>query len=541
VARGEDFSKLNAKPEMKNASTMRSQWEISPTRRFLHRLLSWRIQRRLLLLLGAAVTLTALFYAEETWRGRRAWLAHRQELTRQGVAVDLALLAPGEVPKHSNLAEAPFFRPLFERVLTAEGLTWKDSEGRKRLHSFVAPARQARGHPPECAFGSVEYDCWTGFDACLRFYLNRDPETPELEGETDAARLLAYMQKYDAAFQELAQAAWEHPACRFPVDYTHEIPFAVLLPHLSPLRGITDVLSLRAITRLELRQVEEAFADLELGLRLSQGVADEPTLPSLMVRLGTLSRNLQVIREGIARQAWTEAHLKTIERRLGRINLLSEGKRALRGERAMGVQIVDFLRRHGWCDPSELGYITGLSDPALVWLRLVPDGWFYRNMLNLSQFHEQYTMAAIEVRTGRVDPTIVEELAPALNKLPWRPSTVFVKSLISDLTHITRRIAQTQAYVDAAKMACALERYRLAGQSTPVSLESLTPTFLPEIPLDVMDGQPLRYQPAKDGAYTLYSVGWNQKDDGGVRGWSGEGPKATLDSTKGDWVWSVGK
>jgi hypothetical protein len=233
--------------------------------------------------------------------------------------------------------------------------------------------------------------------------------------------------------------------------------------------------------------------------------------------------------------------LKTIERRLGRINLLSEAKRALRGERAMGVQIIDFLRRQGWYDPSELGQVTGFSDPALAWLRLVPDGWFYRNMLNLSQLHEQYTLAAIEVPNGRVDPTIAEKSASALRDLSWRPSTVFVKSLTPDLTHITRRIAQTQAYVDAAKVACALERHRLVDQSAPVSLESLTPTFLPQIPQDVMDGQPLRYQPAKDGAYTLYSVGWNQKDDGGVRGWSGEGPKATLDSTKGDWVWSIGE
>ena len=170
----------------------------------------------------AAVTLAALFYAEETWRGQRAWLAHRQELTRQGVAVDLALLAPREVPKPANLAEAPFFRPLFETVLTAEGLTWKDPEGRKHLQSFVAPGRQARGYPPECAFGSVEYDCWTSFDVCLQFYLKRHPETPEPEGETDAARLLAYLQKYDADFQELAQSARERPACRFPVDYNHE-------------------------------------------------------------------------------------------------------------------------------------------------------------------------------------------------------------------------------------------------------------------------------------------------------------------------------
>jgi len=53
----------------------------------------------------------------------------------------------------------------------------------------------------------------------------------------------------------------------------------------------------------------------------------------------------------------------------------------------------------------------------------------------------------------------------------------------------------------------------------------------------------LKYQRNGDGRFLLYSVGWNEKDDGGqvVRhGGStsgGEGSTRGVDITKGDWVW----
>ena len=40
-----------------------------------------------------------------------------------------------------------------------------------------------------------------------------------------------------------------------------------------------------------------------------------------------------------------------------------------------------------------------------------------------------------------------------------------------------------------------------------------------------------------EGRFVLYSVGWNEKDDGGVPG------KTRFDESEGDWVWEypVGK
>ena len=61
----------------------------------------------------------------------------------------------------------------------------------------------------------------------------------------------------------------------------------------------------------------------------------------------------------------------------------------------------------------------------------------------------------------------------------------------------------------------ALKRYQLKHGNYPPDLKSLVPEFVPKVPLDPVDGQPLRYRRNADGTFLLYSVGENGKDDGG--------------------------
>jgi hypothetical protein len=73
--------------------------------------------------------------------------------------------------------------------------------------------------------------------------------------------------------------------------------------------------------------------------------------------------------------------------------------------------------------------------------------------------------------------------------------------------------------VEAARQmtvtAIALKRYQLKHGNYPPNLDSLVPEFVPTVPLDPVDGKPLRYQPKADGTFLLYSIGENGVDDGG--------------------------
>ena len=50
------------------------------------------------------------------------------------------------------------------------------------------------------------------------------------------------------------------------------------------------------------------------------------------------------------------------------------------------------------------------------------------------------------------------------------------------------------------------------------SLDALAPQFIETIPHDIIGGQPLHYRRTEDGQFVLYSVGWNETDDGGRGG-----------------------
>ena len=111
-----------------------------------------------------------------------------------------------------------------------------------------------------------------------------------------------------------------------------------------------------------------------------------------------------------------------------------------------------------------------------------------------------------------------------------------------------KEIAISQSSVDMARTAVALERYRLAHGGYPDSLDALAPQFMEKVPHDVIGGGPLHYRRTSDpssqssdaagGQFVLYSVGWNEKDDGGVVALDGPfGKSGNVNFNQGDWVW----
>ncbi len=86
--------------------------------------------------------------------------------------------------------------------------------------------------------------------------------------------------------------------------------------------------------------------------------------------------------------------------------------------------------------------------------------------------------------------------------------------------------------------ALALKRYQLKHGNYPSDLNLLVPEFAPTVPLDPVDGKPLRYYLKSDGTFLLYSIGDNGKDDGGNPLRAGTSYfHYWLDYKALDWVW----
>ena len=86
---------------------------------------------------------------------------------------------------------------------------------------------------------------------------------------------------------------------------------------------------------------------------------------------------------------------------------------------------------------------------------------------------------------------------------------------IMTLSGTVRRVMIAETAKEGVITAIALKRYQLKHGNYPPDLNSLVPEFVSKVPLDPVDGQPLRYRRNADGTFLLYSVGENGKDDGG--------------------------
>ncbi len=96
------------------------------------------------------------------------------------------------------------------------------------------------------------------------------------------------------------------------------------------------------------------------------------------------------------------------------------------------------------------------------------------------------------------------------------------------------RLLRMEATRQMAIAAIALKRYQLRHGVWPNDLKSLVPEFLSEVPRDPVDGQPLRYRLNADGTFLLYSIGSDDKDDGGDPHFIGQ---SFYWMRARDWVW----
>lgn len=94
-------------------------------------------------------------------------------------------------------------------------------------------------------------------------------------------------------------------------------------------------------------------------------------------------------------------------------------------------------------------------------------------------------------------------------------------------------------YAEALKRivvtAIALKRFQLKHGDLPGQLAELAPAYVPSVPLDPVDGKPLRYHPNPGGTFLLYSIGDDGVDNGGDT--TPEAPPNLSWQRARDWVW----
>jgi tetratricopeptide (TPR) repeat protein len=520
---------------------------------FIRWLCCWKNFRRFLFGLACFATLIALFYAEEDWRGKHDWEKFKREWEAKGEKFDYASIVPPPVPDDQNFAMQPIWVDSIKFEFGTNvakqwyGETFTESERTNLVdrlglsiygNMYGGEYESTSPHSGYWAKGTeTDLKIWQQYYRDLSSMTNLFPVPSQ--PQSPAADVLLALGKYDPAIETLRQAS-SLPYSRFPVFSDADRPFDTLLPHLSIFKRLAQFLQLRAIAELQNGQGDKALDDVKLAVELTGKIRNEPFLISHLVRIAMLQITLQPIYEGLANHQWSGAQLAELDSELSKLDFLADYEMSIRGERAAAVASLDFMRR-----ASDLGLIQGGDErhhPFNLGL-LTPSAFFYQSELNIARMYQQYDLPMVDLEKGTVSPARVRELQTEATRdmnYHWWPYKILARMLFPAIENAVKKLTYAQSATDLARTAIALERYRLAHGNFPESLDALAPQFMEKVPHDVINGTPLKYRRTDDGQFILYSVGWNETDDGGVVV-PAKSKDADVDITQGDWVWRYPK
>jgi hypothetical protein len=287
-----------------------------------------------------------------------------------------------------------------------------------------------------------------------------------------------------------------------------------------------------AVHQLRTGQLDPAAVRLHALLRVVRLMEDQRLIISQLVRVATAGTAFEVTWEALQAEGWTDNQLARLQADWQTNEFLLACARAVEMERAFGFELFRRCRE----DPLELQGLMSFGAPAAPPPPQQPGEW--------SDYLERRASGSAMSAFGSVWATFwsyndehlfLETIQATLDRLrpcattggvalhfPGRQErartglrSFLTGMMLPDVGGMTIKFGRAQTQREMAVAALALRRYQLRHQRLPANLRELVPEFLDRVPLDWMDGQPLRYRLKPAGGFVLYSVGDNGTDDGG--------------------------
>ncbi len=502
--------------------------ELPPSMESPKRSRLWKWLKRLGFGLAALVTLAALALAIENYRGKRAWMAYKAQLEAQGEVLEASKLAPAPIPEDQNFARTPLIRPFTEtKVDPATGqLVASDTNAcdqvLSRFHWAMPIGEGTRwrvGKVSDLAEWQRQWRAVTNASPSIRALQQRPPGT-----SLEDLRFLLEQHRPD--LDEL-RAALAKPAANYNTPV--QLESGLLLNRMSLGKSLSRPLRFAATVELAGGQTDAAMADIMALWRLPQLVAPEPLLITALVRISLLETAMQPLWEGLVRHQWSEGQLVQFETALAPMDWIAEMADSLRGERVYSLAMLAQF-------PTATGAMAEGAGPMGTGPWRFFSAMLYQNQRHIARMFQDVLLTALDTNRGVVHLEALETAKTSPDLKRWRPYTMFSSMLLPALVPSGERAARAQATLNLARVAVALERHRLAEGKYPATLEALVPRLLAALPPDPVNGQPLVYRPTDPGAYILYSLGLNRRDDGGTVALNKSG-EPVFNKPEGDWVW----
>ncbi len=338
----------------------------------------------------------------------------------------------------------------------------------------------------------------------------------------------------------------EHPALDFRIQYERGFGdgFEFTNLNLVQLRKSAKYLSAAAICGLHRGDVAAAVENERAMLVLVNAIQSQRLVISELVRIAITQMAVNLNWEILQSPDVTEEQLAALQNDWVRLNFLQGCKEALIMERMCGDITLSMWRNSdsgleeyfAWERKARENMNFPVEEES--WLKKAKSKsqiflwrywWSYPDELRCLRGHEALMetlhyaetngafLEAFQQQQAKLDALGITKFRGELESLfsNQKDFHSMLSESITSLGYAFHKVMTTESAKRIVVTAIALKRFQLKHGNFPEKLSDLTPVFLPSVPLDPVDAQPLRYRRNADGTFLLYSVGENGKDDGG--------------------------
>lgn len=480
---------------------------------------------RSVFVVAALITLIWLAISIENYRAKRAWGQCKLQLEQKGETLDWSALVANPVADEQNFLATPVLAPCFGFGRAADGKprSEPDTNAWQQLASRLESLRKLPG----------QGDWRTGTLRSLSDWSEMaNPKIDQLQTAIEENKVF-FAEVRTAArrpFSQLKLGPW--------TALDSQKALAGQFETLKTLKELAQIFTSSARVELVNGDIESARSDIEVVFSLADAAASQPVLIGFLVKASMIDLAAQPLLAGVAEHRWSEPELARLESRLNQLNIVADYRRCIRGERAFAVALLAAYPNLGYVATQQPDNDSSRRTDrvATPWLRW-PRALIYRNQINVAMGYSTFLKGRIDPAGPNVNliPRVQDD--PALEK--YRSASIYnviFPQLLRTIERSIHRVAAVQATVTIARVACALERHRIAKGRYPKSLGELSPQFLSRIPVDPVNGAPLKYELIGETGYVLYSIGVDGVDD---QGKPTKKPQRSEEIPTGDWVWKV--
>jgi hypothetical protein len=348
-----------------------------------------------------------------------------------------------------------------------------------------------------------------------------------------------WFEKYKDQIAEIQEAV-KKPAYYSP--YIGNPPLSAILYYAHNSRSIARALLRSSNLKLGRGNTSGAIDDAMATIRLGRHVGRQGMLVELLIGIALEGMGQGALGGIVVSDKCTADELKRIAEELDALPTPPAlNKRHLDFEHALSLEIVIYAGRYGpvpWANNDlfdqdvhkrkDASLLDAAMRASIDWgtvcietnkayakmERVMESGASSANQDLIAQF--ELELAAMSQGVGNQPVTYVKDMLLSPGTRGKLVGERMVPMLAPALRQVLDAGLRTEAICVVKRVAVAVQRYKLEHGEYPHELLSLVPEFLDAVPLDPYTQKPLVYKSDVGNPFTLYSVGPNESDDGGI-------------------------